>query len=276
MQTVTSADGTSIAFERHGAGPPLILLHGGSSPQYWKPVVPRFGQEYTVVVPHRRGVGESGDAEEYSLDRGVEDVRAVINAIDGTPVLFGHSFGGLLAIETARTTPVEKLIVYEPAVLVGEYRRQADLASQMQTRIDDGDRRQAMKFYIREVMHGSEIDDLEGWLAEWPPWPDIVALTENIARINRAIEQYRLPDALDVDAPTLLLTGTEGPPHLRDGIRAVDDALSDNRFVEFEGVGHGGPTEAPGRVTSAVRAFIDGKKTLTPEGSGTIGSVDSV
>jgi len=267
MQTVTSADGTSIAFERHGDGPPLLLLHGGSSPQYWKPIVPRFTEDYTVVVPHRRGVEESDDSEEYSLDRGVEDVRAVVDAVDGTPVLFGHSFGGLLAIETARTTPVEKLIAYEPAVLVGEYRQQADLASQMQERIDDGDRRQAMKFYIREVMHGGGIENLDGWLAEWPPWPDIVALTENIARINHAIEQYRLPDSLDIDAPTLLLTGTEGPPHLRDGIRAVDEALSDSQFVELEGVGHGGPTEAPDRVTSEVRAFIDERKTAIPEGS---------
>lgn len=267
MQTVTSADGISIAFERHGEGPPLILLHGGSAPQYWKPVVPRFAEDYTVIIPHRRGVGKSDDSEEYSLARGVEDIRAVIDAVDGAPILFGHSFGGLLAIETARTAPVEKLIAYEPAVLVGEYRQQADLASQMQERIDDGDRRQAMKFYIREVIHGGDIDDLDAWLAEWPPWPDIVALTENIARINRTIEQYRLPDSLDIDAPVLLLTGTEGPPHLRDGIRAVDEALSDSQFVEFEGVGHGGPTEAPDRVTSEVRGFIEGNEAPVPEGS---------
>jgi pimeloyl-ACP methyl ester carboxylesterase len=173
----------------------------------------------------------------------------------------------LLAVETARTAPAEKLIAYEPAVLVGEYRQQADLASQMQERIDNGERRQAMKFYIRTVMHGGDIDDLDGWLAEWPPWPDIVALTENIARINRAIEQYRLPDSLDIDASALLLTGTEGPPHLRDGIRAVDEALSDSQFVEFEGVSHGGPTEAPARVTSEVRGFIDGKEVPAHEGS---------
>ncbi|MBZ6497038.1 alpha/beta fold hydrolase [Natrinema longum] len=265
MQTVTSADGTSIAFEQHGEGPPLVLLHGGSSPQYWKPIVPLFAEDYTVVIPHRRGVGESGDADEYSLDRGVEDVRAVIDAVDGTPVLFGHSFGGLLAIETARTTAVKKVVAYEPAVLVGEYRAQATLAARMQERIDDGERREAMKFYISEVMHGGEIDDLDGWLAEWPPWPDIVDLTENIARINRAIEQYRLPDSLEIDAPVLLLTGTEGPPHLQDGIRAVNATLSDSQFTEFEGVGHGGPTEAPDRVTATVRAFIDEKETPVPE-----------
>ncbi|MDS0261088.1 alpha/beta hydrolase [Haloarcula sp. S1CR25-12] len=267
MQTVTSTDGTDIAFEQHGDGPPLILLHGGSAPQYWRPVIPRFAEDYTVIVPHRRGVGESGDSDEYTLSRGAEDVRAVIDAVDDDPILFGHSFGGLLAIETARTASVEKLVAYEPAVLVGEYREQADLASQMQARIDDGEPRQAMKFYVREVMHGGDIDDLDGWLAEWPPWPDIVALTENIARINRAIEGYRLPESLDITAPTLLLTGTEGPPHLRDGIRAVDAALPGDHLLEIEGVGHGGPAEAPGRVIPKVRSFIERQETVAPESS---------
>lgn len=259
VQTVTSADGTTIAYEQHGSGPPLILLHGGSSPQYWRSIVPQFADDYTVVVPHRRGVGESGDAPGYSLVRGVEDVRAVVGAVDGDPVLFGHSFGGLLAIETARTTPVRALVAYEPAVLVGEYREQAGLAAQMEALIEEGERRQAMKYYVREVMHGGEIEDLDGWLAEWPPWPDIVALADNIARINRTIEQYRLPDSVDVEAPTLLLTGTEGPPHLRDGIRAVHESVPDSKFVEFEGVSHGGPKEAPDRVTGEVRAFVEGE-----------------
>lgn len=261
MQTVTSDDGTRIAYEQYGEGPPLILLHGGSSPQVWQPIIPQLSDEHTVIVPHRRGVGQSGDSESYSLDRGTEDVRAVIDTVDGTPILFGHSFGGLLAIETARRVSLTKLIAYEPAVLPGEYREQASLAAQMQARIDKGDRRAAMKLYIREVIHGGDIDDLDGWLTEWPPWPGIVALTENIARINRVIEQYRLPETLDIDTPALLLTGSQGPPHLKDGIRVVDNALQDSQLVELDGVGHGGPTEAPEQIATEVRQFINGTET---------------
>lgn len=261
MQTVRSADGTSIAYEQHGAGPPLILLHGGSSPQYWEPIVPRFADDFRVIIPHRRGVGASEDTDEYSLEKGVQDVRAVIDTVNRDPTLFGHSFGGLLAIETARSASVRNLIAYEPAVLIGEYREQATLAARMQARIDDGDRREAMKYYIREVMHGGDIEDLDGWLDEWPPWPEIVALTENIVRINRVIEQYHLPDSLEIDISTLLLTGAEGPPHLKDGVRAVHEALPNSRLFEFEDIGHGGPTEAPDRVTTQVRAFIKGNAT---------------
>jgi len=256
MQTVRSADGTEIAYDRHGDGDPLVLLHGGSAPQYWQPVVPHLADEYRVVVPHRRGVGASGDSDDYTLDRGVEDVRAVVEAVDGDPALFGHSFGGLLALEAARRTAVSSCIAYEPAVLVGEYRDQADLAARMQANLDDDDRAAAMKYYVREVMHGGDSDDLDAWLDAWPPWPDIVELAENIVRINRSIERYALPERLDIDAPVLLLTGSEGPPHLRDGIRAVEDALPRSQLVEFDGVGHGGPAEAPERITDRVRSFL--------------------
>lgn len=263
MQTVESADGTSIAYERHGQGRPLVLLHGGSRPQYWQPLVPRLADEYAVVVPHRRGVGASDDSEEYSLDRGAEDVRAVVEAVDGDPVLFGHSFGGLLAVEAARIAPVDRVVAYEPAVLVGEYRAQATLAAEMQARLDEEGRRAAMRHYVREVMHGGDVADLDAWLEAWPPWPDIVDVAENVVRINRAIERYRLPETLSLGVPTLLLTGTEGPPHLRDGVRALHEAVPDSRLVEFEGVSHAGPVEAPVRVLSEVRAFVGAEPSTT-------------
>ena len=259
MQTVTSADGTRIAYERHGDGPPLILLHGDATRRYWDPVVPELADDYTVVVPDRRGRGESGDSEKYSLEREVEDARAVLEAVDGDPVLLGHSFGGLQAIEIARSKDVAAIVAYEPAILIGEYREEADLADQMAAKLDEGRRREAMKLHLREVLHGGEIGDeaFERWLDGWPLWPEYVRFAENTLRMNRAIEQYRLPDALDVGVPALMLTGTEGPSHLRDSIRATHEALPDSRLVEFDGVSHAGPAEAPERVVGAVRSFLE-------------------
>ena len=260
METVTSSDGTSIVYERHGEGPPLILLHGGGSRHYWKPIAPRFTDDFTVVVPDRRGYGESGDNDEYSIEREVDDARAVIDSVDGDPILFGHSFGGLQVIEVAQATPVEKVIAYEPAYLVGEYQEQADLAAEMQARLDDGKRREAMKLHLREVLHGGEGVYFERWLDEWPAWPACVENVENTIRMDRALEQHSLPGALDVDVPSLLLTGTDGPPHLRDSVRAVHNALPDSCLTEFEGVSHFGPTEAPDRVIPRVRSFISREK----------------
>jgi pimeloyl-ACP methyl ester carboxylesterase len=257
MQTVTSADGTSIAYERRGDGPALLLLHGGGTRRYWDPVVSRFTDDYTVVTPDRRGRGDSGDGDEYSIEREVEDARAVADAVDGDPVVVGHSFGGLQGIEVARRGDVAAVVAYEPSLLVGEYREQADLAARMQAKLDAGERREAMKLHLEEVVHGGDAVDLDAWLDEWPGWPDCVVHVENTVRMDRALEGHELPENLDIDAPALLLTGTEGPPHLRDSVRAVHDALPHSRFVEFDGVGHLAPTAVPSVFAHELRAFLD-------------------
>lgn len=257
MHTVRSTDDARIAYERRGDGPPLLLLHGDATRSYWDPVAPQFTDDYEVVLPDRRGRGDSGDGDEYSLQREVDDVVAVIDAVDGAPVLFGHSFGGLQAIEAAREVPVAGVVAYEPAVLVGEYREAADLADRMAERLADGDTEGAAKCHLREVLFdGDEAVDLDAWLADWPLWPGYADLAGNLLRMDRAIERYELPDRLDVAAPALVLSGTAGPAHLRDSARAVADALPNGEFREFDGVGHLGPVEAPDRVTEAVLSFL--------------------
>lgn len=258
MRTVTSADGTEIAYDVHGDGPPLVLLHGDATREYWDPIVPRLRDDYTLYVPDRRGRGDSGDREEYSLQREVEDALAVIEQTDGEPALFGHSFGGLQAIETARHGEVSKLVAYEPAIIVGEYAETADLADEMERHIENGEPAKAMRAHVKEVIHGGEIGEaaLDRWLDEWPLWPEYVDFAENSLRMNRAIEGYEMPEEYGIDVPALMLTGTEGPSHLRDSVRAANEALPNSRLVEFDAVTHAGPVEALDRILEEVRAFI--------------------
>jgi pimeloyl-ACP methyl ester carboxylesterase len=182
-------------------------------------------------------------------------VRALVDAVDGEPVLLGHSFGALTAIEAAIDAEVAAVAAYEPAVLPEGYREQADLADRMATLIEDGQRREAVKLYVEQVLHPDGIDDLDAWLAEWPVWPDCVDLAEEVVRMNRAVEGYDLPDRLDVDAPVLVMSGTDGPDFLRESARAVHGSLPHSRFVEFDGVSHSGPAEAPARVAAELAAF---------------------
>jgi pimeloyl-ACP methyl ester carboxylesterase len=112
-----------------------------------------------------------------------------------------------------------------------------------------------------------ETDDLDRWLDEWPAWPACVERVEKTLEMNRAVETYDLPGRLDVNAPALLLTGTEGPSHLRDGVRAVHEALPDSRLVEFDGVSHLGPVEAPDLVTAEVRDFLGERAPARKRGS---------
>ena len=261
MRTTQSVNGSEIAYERHGDGQPLICLHGGMAPrQYWNPVLPHF-EEYAAVIPQRPGFGTClDDPEETSADevlnREARYVRTLVDAVDGEPILFGHSFGALTAVESATDAAVEAVLAYEPAVLPDGYRKEADLADRMATLIEDGERQEAVKRYIEQVLHPDGIDDLDAWLADWPVWPECVDLAEEVVRMNRAVEQYQLPDALDVPAPVLVMTGTNGPQFLRESARNVHDALPHSRLVEFAGVSHSGPGESPQRIAAEVEAFL--------------------
>jgi len=272
-ETVTAADGIDVEYERRGDGQPLVLLHGGMAPrEYWRPVLPHF-EEFGAVLPQRPGFGTCLDDPEATgpdevLDREVAYVRALVDDLDGgdgddKPVLLGHSFGALTALETARaltadgeSDAIDAVAAYEPAILPEAFAEHADLADRMRARLDDGDREGAMKRYVEQVLHPNGIDDLDAWLAEWPVWPDCVDLLEEVIRMNYAVERYELPDRLAVDVPTLVLTGTEGPEFLRESARAVHDALPSSRFAEFDGVSHSGPSEAPARTVDELRAFL--------------------
>lgn len=250
MQTVLSSDGTSIAYEQHGDGPPVVLLHGSSGTRHaWDGVVPHLADECTLVVPDRRGRGGSGDADTYDLDREVADLRAVLDAVDGDATVFGHSFGGLVALAAAEAVAFDRLVLYEPAVLVGEYRGD-DLAARMQQRLDAGAREEAMALFFRDAGGIAAPEQL-------PIWPEDVhfELAETVVRENEVVESYRLPTDPEIDCPTLLLTGDRGPEHLRAAVRALADRLPRTQLVEFGGVGHVGTQSAPEQVADTVRSF---------------------
>ena len=101
MDVVKSRDGTPIAYERAGSGPPLVLVHGSTSDHdtAYRFVIPMLERYFTVRALDRRGRGESGDGVDYCLERELDDVVAVIESA-GEPVnLFGHGFGALVTLE---------------------------------------------------------------------------------------------------------------------------------------------------------------------------------
>lgn len=251
MQSVTAADGTEIAYERVGSGPPMILLHGGSGTRrFWDPLREHLAGQFTLVVPDRRGRGDSGDHSEYGLEREVADLRALADTVDAEPVVFGHSYGGLVALAAADTVRMDRLVLYEPALLVGDH-RDKDLADRMRDRLDAGERRAAMRLFLEEAGGVSDFEAL-------PWWPESarIHLVETIVRENYEVESYEPADVPDVDVPTLLLTGEDGPRHLRDAVFALEDRLPESTVVELDGVGHVGVGSAPGRVADAVTAFV--------------------
>src|SRR3712207_2617173 len=100
QETVTSVDGTPIAYWSSGEGSPLVLVHGTAADHArWRPVLPAFEERFTVYAIDRRGRGGSGDSDDYAIEREFGDVAAVVDSLGEPVTLLGHSYGALCALE---------------------------------------------------------------------------------------------------------------------------------------------------------------------------------
>ena len=156
MEKILSKDGTPLAYQRSGAGSPLVLVHGTlSSHGGWAPILPALEKQFSVYAIDRRGRGESGDASSYAIEREFEDVAAVVNSIGDGVNLLGHSFGGLCALEAALLTPhVRSLVVYEPPTLPvpGVPLYPEGMVDRLQALLDVGDRENVVITVFRELV----------------------------------------------------------------------------------------------------------------------------
>lgn len=261
--TVTSADGTPIAFKRTGSGPPLVLVHGGACDhRFWElsDVRSAFAEHFTVYAMDCRGVGESGDAEAYELEREFEDVAAVVNSIDEPVTLLGHSSGALLSLEAAlRTDNLRSLILYEPPIAFGDRELYAEeVLAEMERLLNDGENEQVLVLFLQEIAQSTpeEIDAQRSA----PDWQDLVDAAHVWPRSVQAVGEYEF-DAVrfaNMTTPTVLLSGSESPPLLRDATEPVNEALPNSRIASFEGHGHEAMLTASDRFIEEVLGFIRG------------------
>jgi pimeloyl-ACP methyl ester carboxylesterase len=105
-RTVTSADGTVIAFDQLGAGPPVVMVgaafNDGSG---MAPLSGALAAHFTVFNDDRRGRRDSGDTAAYSVERQIEDLGALIAQAGGSTAVFGYSSGATLALRAAAPRP---------------------------------------------------------------------------------------------------------------------------------------------------------------------------
>jgi pimeloyl-ACP methyl ester carboxylesterase len=121
MNTVISPGGTTIAYDKLGHGPAVILVAGAfcsrtfwSGPELAKLLASRF----TVYNYDPRGRVESSDTKPYVVAREIEGIVALIDEAGGLSYLYGISSGAALALQAAvhLGTKVKKLAMYESLV----------------------------------------------------------------------------------------------------------------------------------------------------------------
>ncbi len=117
MEITTSRDGTTIAYDQVGEGPPVIVVVGVFNERAaGLPLAEALARDFTVFVYDRRGRGGSGEvALPYRIDDEVDDLKAMIEVAGGEAAVFGHSSGGLLALKALIDgAAITRLVLYEP------------------------------------------------------------------------------------------------------------------------------------------------------------------
>jgi pimeloyl-ACP methyl ester carboxylesterase len=265
VATVTSKDGTPIAYERGGEGPPLVLVHGTTADRLtWELVLPELHKHFTVYAIDRRGRGESGggDGSAYDIEREFEDVVAVIDSIGGTVGLLGHSYGAICALEAAlsRSGRVRGLILYEGTFPVPEGTElyPPEALDGVRSLLEAGDREGALTTFYRDIALLSP-EEIE-MLRSLPVWPARVALAPTIPHEMRAFESYVSdfdPARLgNLRTPTLLLLGGDSPALEKAAAEALQAALPDGRIAVMPHQAHIAHRTAPGVFVREVVQFL--------------------
>ncbi|GAA4530165.1 alpha/beta fold hydrolase [Amycolatopsis samaneae] len=240
--TVTSADGTTIAFDRRGSGAPVILVGGAFNDRTTVAGLAEVLDGYTTIAYDRRGRGGSGDAGEYRVEREVEDLAALIERAGGSAHVFGHSSGAILALTAARHgLPIGRLAVYEPPFVVDDSRPRPadDLVDRVRAALDAGDRDEAVTLFLvegtdtpAEVVAGMKSAPVWGWftgLAHTLPYDLTICGPGN-----------RLPGWLgEITVPTLVIGGGASPAWMPAGARAAAEAVPGGVYHTLEGQAHG-------------------------------------
>jgi pimeloyl-ACP methyl ester carboxylesterase len=241
METVTSKDGTAIAFDRVGQGPPVVLVSGGSVDRTSNaPLAQALAPHFTVLNYDRRGRGPSGDTEPYAIEREIEDIEAVIGAAGGNAGLYGSSSGAVLAMFAAGAgLAIAKLAMWEPPfVPEGVPRPPEDQVEQYETMVAEGRPGDAVEYFMSKVVGLPPQFVADARSQPW--WKATEALAPTLAYDARIMGDYRIPvaHAARVTVPTLVIAGGADMPWMRDTAKALADTLPNGEARSLEGQGH--------------------------------------
>ena len=251
MHTTTSRDGTTIAYDREGAGDPLILVGGAFSYRRYPGQVKLaglLGAHFTVYSYDRRGRGDSGDAMPYAVEREIDDLAAVIKSAGGRAHVWGLSSGAVLALEAAAAgLPIRKLAVQEPPLVIDPVDRKPppELLQRLTALIGAGQRAAAVRYFMVDAMGAPSF--VPALLRLMPgAWKALTAVAHTLPYDAALLQGYHegrpLPDGqwASVTIPTLVMCGAskETPVFLQHAAEAVAAVLPDGHLVQRRGLGH--------------------------------------
>jgi len=236
MEQVTSADGTVIAVDHAGSGPPVVVVGGALSTRAAAvPLTEEIESEYSVHRYDRRGRGDSGDTPPYRVEREIEDLAAVIDAAGGSAFVYGNSSGAVLALRAAEAgLPITRLGLFEPPFVGGD----PDAIPKISRFLDEGNRFGAVRFFLTSIgvpadMIEASRDQAMQALAHTIIY-DLTITGDN----DGLVPADRLAR---IDTPTMVISSTGSAEQLREAAQATADLLPNGVYRSLAGGWHGVP-----------------------------------
>jgi pimeloyl-ACP methyl ester carboxylesterase len=283
MQRSAPIDGFSLAYDRIGHGPPVLLLHGWPGDRHdWREVAPHLSEDHELIVPDLRGFGESDahladPSEQYDAAAQARSLAGLLVELSLGPVVAaGYDVGSRVAQRLARDAPelVAALVLAPPLPGVGERVLEPDPQREFWYQ-------SFHRLALPDALIDGRPDAVRAYLHYfWSHWsgPDF-ALTDG--ELERLVARYAAPGAflasiawyragagtvassLAEQAPpatellavkTTVLWPEHDPLFPRSWSDRLQEFFADVTLEELDGVGHFSPLEAPERFAQAIRA----------------------
>jgi len=261
METVTSKDGTTIAYDKSGEGPVLILVMGAlgfRSHEMMYELVNPLSEHFTVINYDRRGRGDSTDTPPYDVQREVEDIEALIDAEGGSAYLYGLSSGAVLALEVASKLPtkVTKAALYEPPLILDDSRPPipADYVEQLNAAIAAGNPGGAVEIFMTkavlipeefvEYMKNPPPGASFGEGAKPPTWAEMEAVAHTLPYDGVIVREVTAGNPLpagkwaSATSQVVVITGENSEPFFHNGAKALKESLPNAETSVLAGQNH--------------------------------------
>jgi pimeloyl-ACP methyl ester carboxylesterase len=266
--TVTSPDGTTIAYDIHGHGPAVLLVPGAfHAGHHYHALAHHLADSFTVYAVNRRGRPGSGpQRSDHGIDAECADLIAILDKT-GASMIFGHSSGAVVSLQTTRRHPVKKLAVYEPPVSINGSVPNGFLPA-FERAVSNG--RKVDAFAI--LAKGQGISGIVGKLPlaalkilfrlgsrsepNLAEYIDLVgtfpAEQKMITKLDADADRYG-----EVDTETLILLGDRTQPYLTRAAHFLDEVMPNSQLLTLTGLDHEGPEDQPAPVAAQLRNFFD-------------------
>lgn len=254
VEKTRSTDGTPIAFERTGQGPPVVIVVGAFNDRMTgHPLAQFLAPRFTVFTYDRRGRGDSGDADRYAIEREIEDLEAVIQSAGGSAPVFGYSSGAVLALKAAASgAPITRVALYDTPPP-----QEAEHVVELSRLVAAGRRGEAVEYFQRRLVGIPE--DVIAKLRHAPFRPALEAAAHTLVYDATLVSSR--PSVRELSAeirqPVLAMAGGAGAPVMRDIADTLGRSLPNGRSLFVEGAAH---DLAPAALGPVVERFLASAK----------------